>query len=69
MKFSKMVVILIILLNILFTIGVLIVFSKTSCEPTALVAAWFSFTTGELFALSSIKKKEIKKEQEDQKDE
>lgn len=69
MKFSKVIVVLIILLNILFTTGVLIVFSKTSSEPTALVAAWFSFTTGELFALTSIKKKKIKKEQEDQKDE
>ena len=34
----------------------------TSFEPTALIAAWFAFTTGELWMLKDIKKKKIDKE-------
>ena len=51
---------LIIVLNIVFAAAVLYVFLKTSAEPTSLVVAWFAFTTGELWALSSIKKTESK---------
>ena len=51
---------LIIFLNIVFAAAVLYVFLKTSAEPTSLVVAWFAFTTGELWALSSIKKTESK---------
>ena len=51
---------LIIFLNIVFAAAVLYVFLKTSAEPTSLVVAWFAFTTGELWALSSIKKAESK---------
>jgi threonine/homoserine efflux transporter RhtA len=60
-KFSKTLIVLIVLLNIVFTAAVLIVFSKTSSEPTALVGCWFAFTTTELWALASIKKSKIKK--------
>jgi hypothetical protein len=63
-SFSKLVVALIIFLNVCFSVGVLFVFLKTSSEPTTLVVAWFAFTTGELWLLAGIKKKEIKKEQE-----
>jgi len=28
-------------------------------EPAALIASWFAFTTGELWALAGIKRKEI----------
>lgn len=62
MKFSKMIVILVIMLNILFTIGVLLVVNNTGVEPTVLVGSWFTFTTGELWILSSIRKKKINKE-------
>ena len=51
---------LIIFLNMVFAAAVLYVFLKTSAEPTSLVVAWFAFTTGELWALSSIKKTESK---------
>ena len=51
---------LIISLNIVFAAAVLYIFLKTSAEPTSLVVAWFAFTTGELWALSSIKKTESK---------
>ena len=60
-KFSKLVVSLVIILNILFTAAVLYIFLQTSSEPAALIAAWFTFTTGELWMLSSIKKKKVER--------
>ena len=48
-------------MNIIFTSAVLYVFLKTASEPVALVGAWFAFTTGELWMLSSIKKEKVKK--------
>ncbi len=62
MRFSKLIVSLIILLNVLFTVGVLYVFLRVGNEPSILIGAWFAFTTGELWMLSSIKKKEINNE-------
>ena len=62
--FSKILVVLIIVLNIIFTSVVLWVFDRTGVEPSALITAWFSFTTGELWFLSSIKKKKVKKNDE-----
>ena len=60
--FSKVIVSLVILLNVIFTIGVLLIFLRTSSEPTSLVVAWFSFTTVELWSLAGIKKAKEKKE-------
>ena len=60
-RFSKFIVALVVAMNIAFTIAVLYVFLKTSSEPTALVGAWFAFTTGELWMLSSIKKAKVRK--------
>ena len=62
-RFSKLIVSLVILLNTAFAIGVLYVFLRVGSEPTALVAAWFAFTTGELWLLSGIKKSKLKKEE------
>lgn len=59
-KFSKRVVALVILLNTGFTGAVLYVFLRTGSEPTALVTAWFAFTTTELFSLASIRKAKLK---------
>lgn len=59
--FSKWIIVLVVLMNIIFTSAVLYVFLKTSSEPVALVGAWFAFTTGELWMLSSIKKEKVKK--------
>ena len=61
-KFSKALISSIIALNIIFTTAVLIVFYHTSSEPVALVGAWFSFTTVELWTRAGIKKKKIEKE-------
>jgi len=59
--YSKLVVSLIIILNILFTAAVLYIFLQTSSEPAALIAAWFAFTTGELSLTAFIKNQKIKK--------
>lgn len=59
--FSKLIISLVVVMNIIFTVAVLYVFLKTSSEPVALVGAWFAFTTGELWMLSSIKKEKVRK--------
>lgn len=59
MKFSKFIVTLVILLNVGFTVAVLYAFLRVGSEPTALIAAWFGFTTIELWALAGIRKREI----------
>jgi hypothetical protein len=57
--FSKFIVTLVIFLNIGFTGAVLYLFLRTGSEPTALIAAWFAFTTGELWLLAGIRKAKI----------
>ena len=59
-KFSKKIVALVIFLNVFFTAAVLYVFLRVGSEPTTLIISWFAFTTGELWMLSSIKKKKIR---------
>jgi hypothetical protein len=61
-RFSKFIVTLVILLNVAFTAAVLYVYLQVGSEPSTLVGAWFAFTTGELWMLSSIKKKKIKED-------
>lgn len=51
---------LVILLNVAFTAAVLYVYLQVGSEPSTLVGAWFTFTTGELWMLASIKKKKVK---------
>jgi len=64
MKFSKLIVTLVILLNAAFTVAVLYIFYRIRAEPTTLIGAWFGFTTVELWALAGIKKREIDRENE-----
>jgi len=59
-KFSKIIVALVVILNTFFATAVLYVFLKVGSEPTALIAAWFGFTTGELWLLANIKKNKTK---------
>jgi len=59
MQYSKLIVALVILLNVGFTGIVLYLFMRTGHEPTALIAAWFAFTTGELWLLAGIRKKKM----------
>ena len=60
-RFSKKVVRWVILLNALFVVAVLFLYWHTGSEPSTLVASWFAFTTGELWALASIKREETRK--------
>jgi uncharacterized membrane protein len=64
-SFSKKIVSLILILNVLFTLAILYVFLKTGSEPMALVGAFFGFTGIELWSLSKIKRVEIKEEGND----
>jgi|LFRM01.1.fsa_nt_gb hypothetical protein len=66
MKFSKAIVTLVVLLNVVFTAAVLFIFYRVGSEPTTLIGAWFAFTTGELWFLAGIKRKEIEKNGGDQ---
>ena len=61
-RFSKKVVALVILLNVAATAAFLYAFIKVGSEPTALIAAWFAFTTGELWLLSGITKAKVKQQ-------
>ncbi len=61
-KYSKVIVALVILMNVAFTAAVLFIYLQVGSEPKTLIAAWFAFTTGELWFLSGIKKKEIDSE-------
>lgn len=60
-RYSKLIVAAVVILNTIFTAAVLYVFLKTGSEPSTLITAWFAFTTGELWMLSSIKKSKVKK--------
>ena len=64
-KFSKLIISFVIVLNIIFTISVIVVFIKTSQEPTTLTVSWFSFTTVELWNLAKIKQEKEKNKRED----
>lgn len=61
MKFSTGVVILCILLNMAFTLGVFLAASYDHIIPDSLIIAFFGFTSGELWMLASIKKAKVKK--------
>lgn len=60
MRFSKIIVSLVIILNVFFTAAVLYIFFKVESEPMSLIGAWFAFTTGELCILANIKKSKLK---------
>ena len=64
MKFSKFIVMLVLLLNVVFACVILWLVWHNRQEPGVLVAAWFAFTTGELWALAIVTKEEKKQESE-----
>lgn len=70
MKFSSIVVLAVIMLNLWFAKEIIELIKDAGIEPAALITAWFAFTTGELWCLKDIKKKKIDKgkEKEVQKD-
>ena len=60
MRYSKLIVVLVVLLNAVFAGAVLFVYLRVGSEPTTLIAAWFAFTTGELWLLSGITKEKVR---------
>jgi len=54
-RFSKFIVLSVILANVIFTIVVLKIFLATASEPSTLIGAWFAFTTVEVWSLAKIK--------------
>ena len=62
MRFSTKVVIVVILLNVLFTLAVLAVSWHTGQGLDSLVVGWFAFTTGELWTLGKNKRDKIGKD-------
>lgn len=59
-RFSKKIVALVIILNVVFTGAVLFTFLRVGSEPTVLIGCWFAFTTGELWLLSGITKEKVR---------
>jgi hypothetical protein len=57
--FSKLIVAIVIILNVIFTIVVLGIVALGIPEPSTLIISWFSFTTVELLALAGIRKAEL----------
>lgn len=60
MRYSKFIVMLVILLNTIFTGIVLYTYYKIGSEPAIIIGSWFAFTTGELWMLANIKKSEMR---------
>lgn len=55
-RFSKLIVITVIALNVLFTREVFSLIRDTGIEPSTLIISWFAFTGTELWALSKIER-------------
>ncbi len=55
MKYSKRIVILVITLNVIFTVACFFMLWSGSEVPDTLIEAWFMFTGTELMALAGIK--------------
>ena len=56
MRFSKVIVIAVVALNVAFTAAVLYVAFRGGTVPDSLIYSWFGFTTGEMGILAWIKK-------------
>ena len=61
-RYSKIIVALVIVLNAVFAAAAMAAFVIVKSEPVALITAWFAFTTGELWMLATLRGKEIKNE-------
>ena len=61
-RFSKKIVTLVIILNVLFTGAVIYANLRTAIIPDSLIVAWFGFTTGELWVLSKVSREKIRQE-------
>ena len=68
-RFSKMIIIIVIVIVFIFTGSVLYIFNNKAAEPTAIIAAFFAFMTGEVLALAKIKTSELSVEEKKEKKE
>lgn len=62
LRFSKIVIIAVIIMVLIFTGSVLYIFDRKGAEPSVIIAAFFAFMTGEVLALAKLKLAEIKAE-------
>lgn len=73
LRFSKIVIIVVIIMILIFTGCILYIFNKKGAEPTIIITSFFAFMTGEVLALAKLKLSEInvesnnKKEKEEEK--
>lgn len=56
-RFSKLIVMLVIIMILFFTAATLYVFLKVGSEPSVLIGAFFAFASGELWSLAMLKMK------------
>lgn len=61
-RFAKKIIATVIMLNIIFTVAILLCFWHTGSEPASLVVSFFGFTTVELWSLAKIKRDKLKEE-------
>ena len=59
LRFSKMIIIAVIIMILIFTGCILYIFYDKGNEPTVIIASFFAFMTGEVFALAKLKLTEI----------
>lgn len=69
LRFSKMIIIIVIIMILIFTGCVLYIFNHKGAEPTVIITSFFAFMTGEVLALAKLKLTEIKEESKEKKKE
>ena len=63
-RYSKIIVAIVIFLNVFFAAAVLWIYKDLGTEPSSLIVAWFAFTSTELVSLALLHGKEQKNETE-----
>lgn len=61
-RYSKAIVLIVILLNVAFLVYIRNIILTVGFEPTTLITAWFGFTGVELLALATITVTKVKQE-------
>lgn len=62
LRFSKIIILIVIIMVLVFTGCVLYTFNQKGNEPTGIITAFFAFMTGEVLALAKLKLTEIETE-------
>ena len=62
LRFSKIIILIVIIMVLVFTGCVLFTFNRQGNEPTSIITAFFAFMTGEVLALAKLKLTEIETE-------